>query len=176
MFLGMVVLCVALIYYFGSQPGGDSTPVFAGSVGIAMLTQFITVFVCKVITHRKGLWWFWIGLTIFVLALTIWKLGHTGELFCSSRFIAHDFPWPHPVWHLMGAFAMFCFGMSFIYQKDPEPCYPRLHLEVLETPPAGPSLDEPEPAETGVRHNRYLTVRFQYGSTAIHANQPRSMR
>ena len=72
---------------------------------------------------------------------------------------------------------MFCFGMSFMYQKDPEPCYPRLHLQALETPPPGPPLDDPEPADNGVRHNRYLTVKFQDGSTGgLHTHQPRSMR
>lgn len=175
MFLGTVALVVFLVFFLGSQ-GVDSTPIFAATVGIAMLTQFFTVFVCKVITHRTGVYWFWGGLLVFVVALTIWKLGHTGEVFCSSRWIATSFPWPHPLWHLMGAFAMFCFGMSFIYQKDPEPCFPRLHLQAIETPPPGPPLDDPEPAENGVRHNRYLTVKFQDGSTAIHANQPRSMR
>ena len=176
MFIAIVALAVFLIFYIGSQPGGDSTPVFAGSVGLAMLTQFLTVFACKVITHRTGLYWFWGGLLVFVLALTVWALGHTGAIFCSSRWVATTFPWPHPLWHLMGAFAMFCFGMSFIYQKDPAPCYPRLHLQAIETPPAGPPLDDPEPAENGVRHNRYLTLKFQDSSTAIHANQPRSMR
>jgi hypothetical protein len=176
MFLGMMTLCVVLIYVIGGIPGADSTPVFAGSVGIAMLTQFFTVFVCKVITHRTGVYWFWGGLLVFGLAMAIWGLGHTGSPFCSTRGVATGFAWPHPVWHLLGAFAMFCFGISFIYQKDPEPCYPRLHLQALETPPPGPPLDDPEPADNGVRHNRYLTVKFQDGSTAIHANQPRSMR
>ena len=176
MFVAMVAISVFLIFYIGSQPGGDSTPVFAGSVGIAMITQFLTIFFCHIITHRTGIAWFWIGLLTFGLALTIWDLGHTGHALCSSRFIAFSFPWPHPLWHLMGAFAMFCFGMSFLYQKDPEPCYPRLHLEAIEIPPPGPSLDAPETASTGVTHNLYKTVKFTDGSTAIHANQPRSMR
>ncbi len=175
MFLGVVALVVFLIFFLGGQ-GVDSTPIFAGTVGLAMITELLCVFFCHVITDKKGVIWFWSGLLVFVTALMIWKLGHTGQPFCSSRFIATSFPWPHPLWHLMGAAAMFCFGMSYVYQKDPEPCYPRLHFEVLEAPPVGPSVDAPDPGGPEVPHNRYRTVKFTDGSTGIHSNQPRSMR
>lgn len=174
-FLGTTILAIVLIF---TNVFGDSKPVFALTVGLAFVSQFLTVFPCHIVTDHKGLAWFWGGLLVFIVALVIWMLGQTGHPFCSSRDIAANFPWPHPVWHFMGAFAMFCFGMSFIYQKDPEPCYPRLHFTVLEAPPPGPPVDQPEPQSTGAStsHDRYLTVKFQDGSTAIHGNQPRSMR
>ncbi len=91
-----------------------------------------------------------------------------------------DAAWSHAAWHCLGAFAMFCFSMYFWYQKDPEPCYPRLHFAVLETPAEGPPVDQPEPqlqpGEVRNPYDRYLTVKFTDGATALHMMQPRSMR
>ena len=177
MFLGMLALAVFLIFYIGGQPNGDSTPVFAGSVGIAMLTQFFTVFVCKVITHRTGVYWFWGGLLVFVLALTIWALGHTGSDFLLFPWGCNHVPLAASVVAPDGSFRDVLLRHVVHLSERPRSRAIRVcTCRRSRRRPPGPPLDDPEPAENGVRHNRYLTVKFQDSSTAIHANQPRSMR
>jgi len=157
--------------------------IFAILVGGAFVTEIVLAFICHVTTDYDGLLWYWIGgMMGFGVAMLIWKLGHTGGPFCSPEGSLGnpDAAWSHAAWHFLGAFAMFCFSMYFWYQKDPEPCWPRLHFAVMEPPAEGPPVDQPEPSlqpgEVRNPHDRFLTVKFTDGSIALHMMQPRSMR
>ena len=177
--------CILLVF---SVPGamGLFDPIgpdkfFAAYVGAAFLTEIFTLYSCHISTDTAGITWFWTGMVVFLVAMMIWYLGHTGGLFCQpGGWGSPTASWGHPTWHIMGAFAMFSFSMYFRYQKSPEPCYPRLHFAVLEAPPAGPPVSEPEPqlapGATRPPNDRVLTVKFSDSDTGRDSNQPRSFR
>jgi hypothetical protein len=63
----------------------------------------MVAYTTKIGTAKSGHWWFFAGVTSFLIALSIWRLSWTGGDLCAPRGFQG-----HAVWHVLSAVTVFC--------------------------------------------------------------------
>jgi hypothetical protein len=94
--------------------------VFAGLVALALAVELAVSFPAlrpwaprPIDPARRP--WFWTGLGSFVVANIVWNLSRTEGPWCEPHSLLQG----HALWHLLSAFAVWCFYLYFLAEREP---------------------------------------------------------
>jgi hypothetical protein len=135
-FISLIILftCIACVSYV-LEHGKHVTYVMYAFVGVAFIFQFLALISRHVHTDGLGVFCFWLGGGLIIIASLIRDASQTAGSWClvgNSVFTpGTHLLQGHAIWHVMSAIGVFLFYFYFAREKSGTD-FPRLHFAVRE--------------------------------------------